>query len=236
MSSDTQFTALGPTQIGFQCHGANIRLGGHLFGTEMGVQARCGSALGADSTAVHGQTDTRDATGVIGAAHIGRNAFGVWGSSAEGFAGVFDGRVHVNGSLVVVNGTKSAAMRTADGSLRCLYAIESPDSWFEDFGFGRVENGYGRVELEETFASVIADEAYHVFLTQYDGNDGLYVTERETSGFVVRSAGSPDAQCEFSYRVTAKRMDAAGVRFEEAREPEGKTLPELPTGPPADTD
>jgi hypothetical protein len=232
MSSDTQFTALGPTQIGFQCHGANIRLGGTMVGNEFGVQARCGDALGAQGAAVHGQSDTRDGNGVIAAAHIGPQAFGLWAASTEGFAGHFDGRVHVNGNLTV-SGTKSAAVRVADGSLRLLYAIESPESWFEDFGFGRLRDGYARVEFDETFATVIAGVPYHVFLTQYDGDDGLYVTEREASGFAVRSARSADAECEFSYRVTAKRKDAADVRFEEAQEPEGKTLPELPADPPA---
>ena len=143
--------------------------------------------------------------------------------------------MHINGNLTVT-GTKSAAVRAADDSLRLLYAIESPESWFEDFGFGRLAGGYVRVELDETFASVIAGGPYHVFLTQYDGDDGLYVTEREASGFAVRSAGSADAECEFSYRVTAKRKDAAGVRFEEAEGHEGKTLPQLPADGPADTD
>jgi hypothetical protein len=266
MSSDTQFTALGPTQIGFQCHGANIRVGGHMVGTENGVQARCGNALGENGAAVHAQNDNRNANGVIATAHIGPVAYGLWASSAEGFAGNFDGRVRVNGDLIVngnqrvtgnptvtgnlrvngnltvVNGTKSAAVRVADGSLRLLYAIESPESWFEDFGFGRLKGGYARVELDETFATVIAGAPYHVFLTQYDGDYGLYVTEREASGFAVRSARPADAECEFSYRVTAKRKDVADVRFEEAEEteePEGKTLPEktlpeLPADPPAD--
>jgi hypothetical protein len=81
---------------------------------------------------------------------------------------------------------------------------------------------------------VIPGVPYHVFLTQYDGDYGLYVPERDGSGFAVRSARSADAECEFSYRVTAKRKDAAEVRFEEAQEPEGETLPELPAARPAD--
>ena len=239
MSSDTQFTALGPTQIGFQCAGANIRTGGFMEGAEFGVRARCGSALGDRGAAVHGQTDSFNSTGVIGAAHIGPNAYGVWGASNEGFAGVFDGRVKVNGNLTVngnlaLTGTKSAAVRGADGSLRLLYTIESPESWFEDFGFGRLEDGYARVDLDETFASVIAGGPYHVFLTQYDSDGGLYVTEREATGFAVRSAHPAGSECEFSYRVTAKRKDAADLRFERAEEPEGKTLPDLPADPPAD--
>ena len=125
-----------------------------------------------------------------------------------------------------VTGTVSDAARVADGSLRLLRAIESPESWFEDFGFGRLREGYAQVEFDETFASLIADGPYHVFLSQYDGDDGLYVTEREASGFAVRSSRSADVECEFSYRVTAKRKDAADVRFAEVQEPEGKTLPE----------
>jgi hypothetical protein len=235
MSSDTQFTAQGPTVFGFQCNGANIRVGGLLVGTEFGVQARCGAAAGDSSTALHGQANGNNATGVIGAAHIGSNAFGVWGSSSSGFAGVFDGKVRINGDLTI-DGANSNAVRVGDGSLRRLYPIESPENWFEDFGFGRLENGYARVDLDEMFASVIAGASYHVFLSQYDGNDGLYVTEREASGFAVRSAGSPDAECEFSYRVAAKRKDAADARFEEAEVPERKTLPELPEEPAADAD
>jgi hypothetical protein len=229
MSSDRQFTANGPTEIGFQCNGANIGVGGFLVGNKNGVVARCGNALGETGAAVHAQNDTHNANGVIATAHIGSNAFGIWASSAEGFAGRFDGRVHIQGKLTSSE-PKSAAVRVADGSLRLLYAIESPESWFEDFGFGRLNGGYARVQLDETFASVIADGPYHVFLTQYDGDDGLYVTERDASGFAVRSARSTDAECEFSYRVTAKRKDAADMRFEEAEEPEG-TLPELPATP-----
>ncbi|HEV7651527.1 MAG TPA: hypothetical protein VGP26_25525 [Actinophytocola sp.] len=231
MSSDRQFTATGPTEIGFQCNGANIGVGGFMVGNKNGVEARCGNALGENGAAVHAQNDTHNANGVIATAHIGTNAFGIWASSAEGFAGNFDGKVNVNGGLHV-NGRltssqpKSAAIRVADGSLRLLYAVESPESWFEDFGFGRLSDGYARVELDEMFASVIAAIPYHVFLTQYDRNDGLYVTEREASGFTVRSTRSADTECEFSYRVTAKRKDAAEVRFEETDvEPGRKTLP-----------
>lgn len=233
MSSDTQFTALGPTVIGFQCHGANIRLGGHMFGTENGVQARCGTAFGNRGAAVHAQSDTRDGNGVIATAHIGPSAFGIWASSNEGFAGRFDGRVHIQGNLSVA-GTKAAAVRAGDGSLRCLYAVESPENWFEDFGFGRLEGGHARIDLDETFVSVIADAPYHVFLTQYDGHDGLYVTERDAGGFTVRSAGEA-RDAEFSWRVTAKRRDTSDARFERVEEPEeaeGKTLPEVPAEPP----
>lgn len=38
MSSDNQFTALGPAVSGFQTHGTNIQKGAECAGTELGVQ------------------------------------------------------------------------------------------------------------------------------------------------------------------------------------------------------
>jgi hypothetical protein len=38
MSSDTQFTALGPTEIGFQTDGANIKSGAVIQGVEVGIR------------------------------------------------------------------------------------------------------------------------------------------------------------------------------------------------------
>jgi hypothetical protein len=61
----------------------------------------------------------------------------------------------------------------------------------------------------------------------------IFTGRGEASGFAVRSARSADAECEFSYRVTAKHKDAADVRFEfeEAQEPEGKTFRSCPRTP-----
>lgn len=68
---------------------------------------------------------------------------GVEGRSPAGFAGLFRGTVRVQGS-VVVTGAKSAAVPHPDGSHRALYALESPDSWFEDFGRAEFSNGHAQ--------------------------------------------------------------------------------------------
>ena len=54
--------------------------------------------------------------------------------AAAGFAARFDGPVLVNGHFTVIGGPKSAAVPHPDGSHRRLYCVESPESWFEDFG------------------------------------------------------------------------------------------------------
>jgi hypothetical protein len=221
MSSDTQFTALGPTIIGFQTSGTNIRVGAGIVGNEDGVRGTCGNALGEQGAGVLGTAGQFNGNGVIGIADTGDNAFGVWGLSATGFAGRFDGRVHVNGNFTV-SGTKAAVVAFPDGSQRCLYAVESPESWFEDFGFGVIENGSAEIQLDSGFAAVVNDEPYHVFISEYDDNNTLFVASRTNTGFVVRAKSAP-ARCQFSYRVVARRKDIDNRRFCQVNLPAAKS-------------
>ena len=123
-----------------------------------------------------------------------------------------NGSVHINGSLTVEGGAKSAAIRDRDGHLRRLYAMESPESWFEDVGFGELVDSYAEVDLDDTFAYVTADDPYHVFLSAYDQAACLYVADRSSTGFAVR-ASTAGVSCQFSYRVLAKRNDGSFSRF-----------------------
>lgn len=161
-------------------------------------------------------------------ADVGDLAYGVWGLSHNGYAGFFDGRVHIKGNLTLT-GTKAAVVRDGDGTLRTLYTVESPESWFEDFGFGQLVDGQAQIELDSVFADVVEDGPYHVFISEYDGSDGLYVTERTSSSFVVRARES-GVDREFSYRVAAKRKDVEATRFE-VMEESGKRRPGEPAPP-----
>ena len=133
------------------------------------------------------------------------------------FAGQFNGNVLVNGAFTV-NGKKSAAVPFPDGSYRRLYCMESPESWFEDFGFGELANGEAQVRLDPDFASTVDNESYHVFITEYGDNNALYVAKRTSEGFVVRAKGAK-ANGRFGYRIVAKRNDIAAPRFEEVAMP-----------------
>jgi hypothetical protein len=55
MSSDNQFTALGPAAVGFQTHGANIATGAFVQGTDKGAVIE-GQNLGASVTCNAGDT------------------------------------------------------------------------------------------------------------------------------------------------------------------------------------
>jgi hypothetical protein len=86
-------------------------------------------------------------------------------------------------------------------------------SRFEDIGSGKLVNGRATNRLDPDFAATVQTDDCHVFITEYDGNNALYVTARSATGFEVRaSAGAVGAS--FSYRVMAKRNDLQGARLQ----------------------
>lgn len=127
-------------------------------------------------------------------------------------AGLFDGSVQVNGSLVVTQ-QKSAAVPFPDGTLHLLYAVESPECWFEDFGEAALHAGRATVALASDFARLIDSATYHVFLTPYGDSNGLYVARRGKRSFQVREQGGGHSDLDFSYRIVARRPDAPCERF-----------------------
>jgi hypothetical protein len=141
-----------------------------------------------------------------------------WAFAPATIAGSFQGTVVVTGDLNV-GGAKSAVVPFADGSHRRLYCMESPESWFEDFGTGELAGGRAEVRLDPDFAATVDTTDYHVFLTEYDDNNALYVTERSATGFAVRAKASDTASATFSYRVVAKRVDIEAPRLEKVTMP-----------------
>ena len=155
---------------------------------------------------------------------------------AGAFAAAFYGPVVVAGDLTVVGGAKSAAVPHADGSHRRLYCVESPESWFEDFGKARLDDcGRAAITIDADFAAVSDLSDYHVFLTAYGIDRPLFVEEQGPSGFVVRAtegvspvARGRSSSGSFSWRVVAKRKDIEGSRFASVTVPPAPKCPDLP--------
>ena len=100
--------------------------------------------------------------GVPGYSKSGKGVVGIAGGGGQ--AGYFSGTVVVVGSLQVT-GNKSAVVPHPDGSHRQLYCVESPESWFEDFGEARLKDGRAHIELDPDFAALVATSSYQVFVT-----------------------------------------------------------------------
>jgi hypothetical protein len=117
-----------------------------------------------------------------------------------------------------------------DGSHRLLYCMESPESWFEDFGEGYLECGTAEVTFDPNFAAVANMETFHVFVTEYDKHNDLCVTDRTPRGFRVKARDDASSGA-FSWRVVAKRKDIVGERLAKVTMP---PEPQLPTPPSLD--
>lgn len=85
MSSDSQFTALGPAAIGFQTDGSNITRGADVAGTEMGVHGHSDGGPGVLGDSFSNHPGVRGASGTgRGVEGVSNTGIGVFGTSDRG--------------------------------------------------------------------------------------------------------------------------------------------------------
>jgi hypothetical protein len=205
-----------------------------------------GSAPGAGGFAIYGLC--ANGHGLVGAtAATGASAVvGATNGVPGAFAAAFYGPVVVGGDFTVVGGAKSAAVPHPDGSHRRLYCLESPESWFEDFGTGHLDCGRADVAIDPDFAALVDLTDYHIFLTMRDGHHLLSVLNQTTNGFTVEANRAvaalmgkreTDLSGTFSWRIVAKRKDITSARLAPVTIPREPTLPppmaDLPPQPSA---
>jgi hypothetical protein len=200
-------TGGGAGLVGFTAGPGSIGLGG---ATDVGIGAYGSSQTG---TGLSGYTNTGVAVGGT--------------SLGGGYAGYFNGPVFITGSMTVT-GPKSAAVKTKGGLSR-VYSLESPQSWFEDFGSGQLSGGGATVQIEPGFAGTVKTDNYHVFLTPRGESKGwLYVSKQTANSFTVQETGGGTNSIAFSYRIVAKRADIEGARLEHIDPPKPITGPQEP--------
>ena len=210
-----------------------------LWGLGQG-QSVTGGGVGCCVVGVWGDTSSNapGAAGLVGTADGGQALFLANNSTTALTANInnFENSQH-NVPIVSFNGAFGFCNTNSDGSLFCtgsksavvpvdnsrrqvaLYAVESPQNWFEDFGSGRLEGGVGRIGLEPTFAQTVnTGSDYHVFLTPEGECRGLYVSNKSTSGFEVHELGGGQSNVAFDYRIVALRRGYETVRLEDETE------------------
>ena len=190
-----------------------------------------GAGPGAGGFAVYGLSGNGHglvgATAAAGAAAVVGATNGVVGA----YTAAFYGSVVVGGDFTVVGGAKSAAVPHPDGSHRRLYCVESPESWFEDFGTGTLECGRAVVPIDPDFAVAADTDSYHVFLTAYD-NHMLHVADRTPSGFTVQ-ADAAVAELKGKTGSDSVGAHSAGVSSQSGRTSRGERFARvtIPTAP-----
>ena len=150
--------------------------------------------------------------------HPNGNAIVAQAYSPTNSAGLFQGNVSITGNLTV-SGTKSAVVNTKDYGTRTLYAVESPQNWFEDFGTGQLVNGTAVITIEPIFAQTVnLTKDYHIFLTP-NGDCALYVEAKTPTSFTVHAMGGGTCSIPFDYRIVAPRLGDENIRLAQVNTP-----------------
>jgi hypothetical protein len=226
----------GGSGVGVMAESDRDAVVGTSFRGGRGVVGETFATTTASGAGVHGIA-TSGSTSEVGVRGTSSTGFGVLASSPKGIAFGFVGDVVVIGNFIAVGGVKAAAVAHPDGTHRLTYCVESPESWFEDFGRARLSGGRAEVRLDPDFAALVRTDDFHVFLTAEAETAGLYVADRNETGFEVWEQRGGDGEVPFSYRVVARRRDIDARRLaavelpEIPPEPEAVASPELPERP-----
>jgi len=147
----------------------------------------------------------------IGGYAYGSSGAGVFGYSENGFAGVQGNGsganygVYYSGGLGG-SGSKACVIRTSKGPTE-MYCVESPESWFEDFGSSKLLNGHTHINLNSDFLETVTindNQTMKVFIQLKDNCNGVYV-KTSVTGFDVYELNDGTSNAEFDYRIVAKR-------------------------------
>ena len=143
-------------------------------------------------------------------------------------------------ALVTYPTVKAASVPTTQGN-QLVYCKESPEMWFEDFGFAQLQNGMAHISLEDLFLeTVFIDNTHkmHVVLQEQAESNGLYfVVDPDFKGFTVKEKKGGISNASFSYSIMAKRRFYKDHRFGvDAQQPFGNNLITMKDAPLNTTD
>jgi len=175
---------------------------GHTF-------AASGTAAGVRGDFTGTSTGLLAGKGVYGFA---KNGYGVYGETQDSnYVGVYYSGVRYG---LAGTGTKSCVEKTSRGPV-LMFSQESPEVWFEDFGYGKLTDGKAEIKLDERFLEIIyidEENPLLVFLQPMGECNGLYAIPHK-DGFSVRENGGGKSNIGFAYRVVAHRKGYEKLRM-----------------------
>ena len=173
-------------------------------------------------TGVKGISYVIQGTGVVGECNNGVNAWGVWGKSTSGYAGYFNGNVHVAGTLSKTAGGFKIdhPLDPANKYLNHSF-VESPDMKNLYDGVAVLDGtGAAVVQLPDWFEALNRDFRYQ--LTCIGVPAPVYIAAEISSNRFTIAGGRPGMK--ISWQVTGIRKDAYAeqhrIPVEELKPPE----------------
>jgi hypothetical protein len=111
---------------------------------------------------------------------------------------------------ILGDGAVSTIIKDKTDKEYIMYCTESPEVLFDDYGKGQLVNGEATIQLDELFAhNIIVNDKHElrVFVKLEGDCNGVFVTDKSSSGFTVKELNKGTANVKFSYHVIGNRKD-----------------------------
>lgn len=115
-----------------------------------------------------------------------------------------------NGNAIYSTGAKNTIVQDKNGKYRGMTCTESPEILFQDYGTSQLLNGKAHINLDKLFAHTVTINKQHplrVMVTLNDECNGVFVTNRTSTGFDVVELNHGTSNASFTYEVVANRSD-----------------------------
>ena len=189
-----------------------------------------GLTIGLAGFATSGLTGT---AGVPTAGGYFEDALGAGNTNA--FIAAYNGTTSY---AILGSGVKSTVVKDLNNKNVIMFCPEAPEVLFQDYGAGKLINGFAHIDLDPIFSKNIffsEKTPLRVFI-QLEGNcNGVYVTNKSKTGFDVHELNAGTSDTPFMYTVVGNRIDEPNSKFAEIRYPEGPTFKESSRSNSAET-
>lgn len=167
----------------------------------------------------------QDYTGVFNGGNAGTNA------NAVDYAYV-GARFGTTNYKIIGNGSVSTIIDGENDKKHVMFAPESPEILFQDYGVGQLVNGQVRIAIDPILAKNIYVDENHplkVFVQLKGDCNGVYVTDESSTGFTVKELQSGTSNVKFSYQIVANRADRKDATGKVVSKHVNVRLPDAPT-------
>jgi len=205
-------TALGTGVVGLTSQGSNFAAG---------VWGENASLTG---TGIFAMGEGEAPNGLIAGQGLAASGFATGAYAFSSTAGVgqaiysnqFGNIIRVNywngGTQFKIQGTGTVSTIVKDENEQpvVMFAPESPEVYFQDFGQGQLVNGKATINLDPTFSKNITVNDKHplrVFIQLEGDCNGVFVTNKSDEGFEVVELSNGSSNAAFQWFVTGNRAD-----------------------------
>lgn len=133
-------------------------------------------------------------------------------SSASGFNtfAAVGATIDFTNYKIIGSGIVSTLVKDSQQKERIMVAPEAPEALFQDFGSGKLINGYAKINIDPILAKNIKvddDHPLKVFVQLEGDCNGVYVFNKSAFSFEVKELQNGNSTLSFSYQIVASRAD-----------------------------